>query len=90
MARKTIYGCADPVQEDIYQMPPQTIYERGIETLPSNLGEALEAMKNGSIVQEVLGEPLMEDFIKIKEADWMDFNRHVSDFEIQEMKRFGV
>lgn len=79
-----------PVQENIYRMPLSAIESKGYRILPTNLGKALEAMKNGTIVKEALGEPFMQDFLKIKEAEWMDFNHHVSSFEIQSMKKLGI
>ncbi len=78
------------IAEDIYHMPESTVNERNIGMLPSNLGEALAAMKRGSIVKDKLGEQFMEDFVRIKEADWVDFNRHVSRFEIEEMRKYGI
>lgn len=78
------------VRENIYEMPQPTIKQHGIGTLPANLGQALTAMKNGTIVKEALGDKFMQDFLKIKEADWMDFNHHVSEFEIREMRKLGV
>ncbi len=79
--------------EEGYELPPETpanLYamtaeERmaeGIELLPGNLIEAVEAMEGSELVAETLGEHVFEWFIRNKRAEWAGYKAHVSQFEL--------
>lgn len=78
------------VEEDIFSMPEVERQDRGIGTLPANLGLSLEAMERGAIVKKALGEAFMSDFLKIKQAEWSDFNKYVTALELQQFLKLGI
>ena len=49
------YVLADPVEEDIFDMPPQELKKHKINALPGSLGEAVELTANSAVVKECLG-----------------------------------
>ncbi|SFF80770.1 glutamine synthetase [Halopelagius inordinatus] len=72
----------DPVRENIYEFDEQKREEYGIETLPSNLGEALDALQEDEVVQDALGEHVYEKFVEAKTQEYDEFRVDVSDWEL--------
>ena len=54
---------------------------RGVEALPVDLLEALEAFKQDTLVQEVLGEHIVKKLIEAKQEEWDNYSVQVSDWE---------
>jgi glutamine synthetase len=59
------------------------VVARGIDVLPKDLGEALQALQADSVVSEALGPVLTAQFIALKQAELTEYQRHVSDWELQ-------
>ena len=75
----------DPVERDIYRMTPEEREALGIESLPSNLGEALEHMRRSKLVREALGEHLFNHFLYVKRKEWEAYSSYVTDWEIENL-----
>jgi glutamine synthetase len=73
--------CPDPVRENIYEFDEAKREEYGIDTLPTNLGEALDALETDEVVQSALGGHITEKFIEAKTAEYDDFRVSVSEWE---------
>jgi glutamine synthetase len=52
------------------------------ELLPTNLEEAIIAMETSSLVREALGEDVFEYVLRNKRAEWADYCRQVSAYEL--------
>ena len=52
------------------------------EVLPTNLEEAITAMETSSLVREALGEDVFEYVLRNKRAEWADYRRQVSAYEL--------
>ncbi len=52
------------------------------ETLPTNLEEAIAAMESSSLVREALGADVFEYVLRNKRAEWADYRRQVSAYEL--------
>ncbi|WP_435334077.1 type I glutamate--ammonia ligase [Haloarchaeobius sp. TZWWS8] len=74
--------CPDPVRENIYEFDEEKREEYGIETLPTNLGEAVDALEEDEVIAEALGEHVYEKFIEAKRAEFKDYLVDVSDWEL--------
>lgn len=72
----------DSVNENIASFSAQEKADRGIESLPENLQEALECFRTDPLIREVLGEHLMEKFITKKQEEWNEYALKVSQWEI--------
>ncbi|PRX97126.1 glutamine synthetase family protein [Allonocardiopsis opalescens] len=79
--------------EDGYELPPGaeddvwalTDAERralGIAPLPQSLDEAIRAMERSEFVAETLGEHVYEFFLRNKRAEWEDYRRQVTPYEL--------
>ncbi|WP_415379751.1 type I glutamate--ammonia ligase [Halosimplex sp. TS25] len=74
--------CDDPVRENIYEFDEAKREEYGISTLPSNLGEALDALESDEVIQDALGEHVYENFVEAKTQEYDDYRVDVSDWEL--------
>jgi glutamine synthetase len=52
------------------------------QTLPANLDEAIAAMEKSALVRETLGEHVFEYVLRNKRAEWQDYRRQVSAYEL--------
>jgi glutamine synthetase len=52
------------------------------EMLPTNLDEAITAMESSSLVREALGEDVFEYVLRNKKAEWAEYRRQVSAYEL--------
>jgi len=72
----------EPLEEDLYQLDGEDIIQRKIDTLPTSLHEALEELKKDHLLKDILGNHLFQKYIDIKEAEWAEFKRQVTEWEI--------
>jgi glutamine synthetase len=52
------------------------------EVLPANLHEAIVAMEGSELVRQTLGEHVFEFVLRNKRAEWQDYRRQVSAYEL--------
>jgi len=64
--------------ENNYTLQPST----NEQLLPSNLEEAISVMEKSDLVRETLGEHVFEYFLRNKRAEWHDYRRQVSAYEL--------
>ncbi len=50
--------------------------------LPTSLSEAIAKMERSDLVREVLGEPVFEYVLRNKRAEWQEYRRQVTAFEL--------
>jgi len=72
----------DPIRENIYDFDDEQIAEYGIETLPKNLGDAVEALEADEVVLDGLGEHVAEKFIEAKNQEFTEYLVDVSEWEL--------
>ncbi len=53
-----------------------------VDILPANLNEAIEIMEKSELVRETLGESVFEYVLRNKRAEWLDYRRQVSQYEL--------
>jgi glutamine synthetase len=74
--------CPDPVRENIYEFDEAKREEYGITTLPSNLGEAVEAFEEDEVIKNAMGDHVAEKFVEAKSQEFGEYIVEVSDWEI--------
>jgi len=74
--------CPDPVRENIYEFDAEKREEYGIETLPPNLGAAVDALEDDEVIQDALGEHVAEKFVQAKQAEYDEYKAEVSEWEL--------
>ncbi|KRN88577.1 type I glutamate--ammonia ligase [Ligilactobacillus ceti] len=69
------------VDRNIYAMDEQERKENGIHDLPSNLHNAIKAMRQDEVVKAALGEHLYENFVEAKKLETAAYRQEVSEWE---------
>ena len=77
-----------PHNINLYSLSEEERKAMGIDVLPQNLNEALNELEQNSVLRERLGEEIVDEFIKVKRKEWLDYSRHVSDWEIKQYAEF--
>ncbi len=72
----------DPVRENIYEFDEAKRSEYGIETLPGNLGEAVDALEQDEVILDALGPHVADKFVEAKSAEYDDYRIDVSQWEL--------
>jgi len=78
------YELREPVEENIYEMSAEERKERGIETLPDNLHEAILLAEKSELVKKTLGEHTFEKLIENKKIEWDKYRTQITNYEIEE------
>ena len=69
------------IGENMYDLGLDEVARRGIRILPQGLYEALEELKQDEVVQSSIG-PIAAEFLQLKQAEWQQYHRTVSQWEI--------
>ena len=71
-----------PVRENIYEFDEAKREEYGIDTLPENLGEALDALEDDDVILDALGPHTGEKFRQAKRQEHKEYLVDVSEWEL--------
>ena len=66
---------------NLYELGLDEIRRRGIGMLPQSLAEATSELRKDVVIQEALGV-IYDEFIDLKEAEWNEYHKQVSQWEI--------
>ena len=72
----------ESVEENLYHMGNEERATRNIPSLPGSLGEALEALKQDTVIRQALGDHVFERFIDAKTQEWDEYRTYVSQWEL--------
>ena len=78
----------EPNNFNHYTVSPEQLQEKGIKVLPQSLNEALTALEGDPLICDQLGRDFTNEFVKLKRMEWVDYHRHVSDWEIKRYLEF--
>jgi glutamine synthetase len=67
----------EPRSEDIFTLTEKQRDEFGITALPTNLGQALRALRADNVLVDALGSEIVDKFIEIKWKEWNDYRSEV-------------
>jgi len=71
-----------PNNTNLYEYSFEEIAKKGIQLLPQNLAEAMDALDKDAVVKAALGPKLAAEFLTLKRMEWVEYSRHVSDWEV--------
>jgi glutamine synthetase len=71
----------EPMNVNMYELSPQEIRDRKVGVLPQSLKEAVDALEADEVVKQGIGNELAQEFITLKRMEWVEYSRHVSDWE---------
>ncbi len=76
------YPLPPPIEADVYAMDEAERTERGIDTLPGSLNEAIACMEPSTLVRRALGDHIFAKFIENKKIEWDLYRSQVHAYEI--------
>lgn len=78
----------EPHNFNHYTVSPEELKARGIGVLPQSLHEALVALEADSLFRDTLGRAFIDEFVRLKRMEWIEYQRHVSDWEVARYLEF--
>ncbi|HEX6989584.1 MAG TPA: type I glutamate--ammonia ligase [Bacillota bacterium] len=73
-----------PVNENVYRMSEEERLNRGIESLPGSLAEAIRALEADPVILDALGPHVTERYIEAKKIEWDIYRAQVHEWEVNE------
>ena len=70
------------VEEDVYGFDDAKLAKFYIETLPADLGEAIEEFEASELAKEALGEHSFKKYLEAKSTEWKAYQMAVTDWEL--------
>lgn len=78
----------EPMNINLYDLTLEEIIAKNISILPQSLGSALDELEKDSIFVEAMGKHLVDEFVKVKRAEWDEYSRQVSSWEVEKYAEF--
>jgi glutamine synthetase len=78
----------EPNNTNLYEWSPEQLRQAGIGVLPQNLGEALNEFEADPVIVDAVGKDLAAEFIRLKRMEWIEYQRHVSAWEVERYLEF--
>ena len=75
-----------PLDENLVTYDDDELHRRGVPRLPQTMGEALDAFASSDVMRMTLGNYIFDQLLSVKRAEWADYRRHVSPWEL---RRYG-
>ncbi len=72
----------EPNLGNLYDLGLEELRRRGVRMLPQSLAESLAELKQDAVLKDSLGV-IYDEFIDQKEAEWREFHRQVTPWEIE-------
>jgi glutamine synthetase len=76
------YDLPPGAEDDVWALTPAERRALGIKPLPENLDQAIKVMRDSELVAETLGEHVFDFFLRNKRAEWNDYRRQVTEYEL--------
>ena len=81
------YDPGKPLNRDLYAMSEEELAASGAQRLPRHLLEAIEILRGDELAAEVLGETMLNSYLRYKLDEWERYHQTVTDWEVQEYLR---
>jgi glutamine synthetase len=78
----------EPHNFNHYNLSVEELRKKGIDVLPQSLHEALVALEDDELFHKALGEKFIAEFVRLKRMEWVEYHRHVSDWEVRRYLEF--
>jgi glutamine synthetase len=72
-----------PVNDNLFELSEKDIETLGIEKIPASLHESIGEFKKSELLKVTLGEHTYKKLITAKEAEWYEYTKQISEFEIK-------
>ena len=65
----------EPIEQNLYHVDEDFLNRMEIKSIPSCLGECIDAYRESAFAQELLGESLFTKLLEIKQREWMSYTK---------------
>ena len=72
----------EPIDYNVFGLTSEELKEAGIDCVPGNLIEAVEAAEADPFVKETVGEHVFNAYIEGKKNEWDEYRTQVTEWEI--------
>ncbi len=79
------YDLPPGAEDDVWALTHQERRALGIDPLPASLADAIDVMERSELVARTLGEHVFDFFLRNKKAEWEDYRRQVTSYELDRM-----
>ncbi len=76
------YKVPTPMDKNLYHLTNAERKEKGIETLPDSLGQAVAVTEGSELVKKILGEHIFSRFVELKKKEWDNYKIQVPQYEL--------
>jgi glutamine synthetase len=77
------YELPAEMTDNLYELTEEERKERGIDSLPASLGEAIAEFEKSELMRETLGDHAFERFVWNKKNEWDEFRIQVTPWELE-------
>ena len=77
-----------PRLENMYLKSASELEALGVHHLPRTLGEAIDALEQDPLTEQVMGKAMKDAYIAFKRDEWESYTNHVSDWEVKRYLKF--
>ncbi|MEI7779383.1 MAG: glutamine synthetase family protein [Actinomycetes bacterium] len=77
------YELPPGAEDDVWGLTESERRALGMSPLPASLDQAILAMERSELIAETLGEHVFDFFLRNKRAEWEDYRRQVTPFELE-------
>ena len=78
-----VYELPEPMERNLYHLSHEEREKLGIQSLPADLGEAIQEAENSELLYKALGEHVFSRLLELKRAEFEDYRVQVTPYEIQ-------
>jgi len=76
------YELPPGAEDDVWALTSAERRALGIRPLPQDLDQAIRVMQDSELVAETLGEHVFDFFLRNKRAEWQEYRRQVTEYEL--------
>jgi glutamine synthetase len=76
------YELPPGAEDDVWALTSAERRALGIRPLPQDLDQAIRVMQDSDLVAETLGEHVFDFFLRNKRAEWQEYRRQVTEYEL--------
>lgn len=77
------YPLPPGAEDDVWSLTDAERRALGMSALPSSLGDAIRVMERSELVADALGEHVFDFFLRNKRAEWEEYRRQVTPYELE-------
>jgi glutamine synthetase len=78
----------EPNNTNLYEWSTADLAKAKIGLLPQSLHQALDALEQDAVICNAIGKDLAAEFLRLKRMEWIEYSRHVSQWEVERYLEF--